>query len=193
MSGPASLDADYFDGIFASDDDPWQLASSRYEAAKFSRTIAAIDDRRYASGLEVGCAHGVLTERLAPLCDDLLAIDISRRAIELAERRAGARKGLRFARMAFPGETPAGRFDLVVLSEVAYYWNDADIAHAARWLVGGMIPDGRLIAVHWTGETDYPQTGDRATETLWRGLAADFTVERARRAAKYRLDLWRRR
>ena len=65
-----SLDAHYFEGIFAGDDDPWSLASSAYEAAKFAHTIGVLDDRRYASALEIGCAHGVLTERLAPLCEN---------------------------------------------------------------------------------------------------------------------------
>ncbi len=86
-----SLDARYFDDIFAGDDDPWSLADSAYEAAKFDRTFAALDDRHYARALEVGCAHGVLTRRLALLCDDLLSIDISARAVDLARARCQRR------------------------------------------------------------------------------------------------------
>ena len=192
MRPETSLDARYFDGVFDGDDDPWRLGSSEYERAKFAATIAALDDRHYLRAIEIGCAHGVLTERLAPLCDDLLAIDISARAVELARRRCRDRADVRFAVTAFPAETPAGAFDLAVLSEVAYYWSDADLARAGDWLARHVRPGGRLILVHWTGDTDYPQTGDDAVAKLAAALNDQVIVERAERTADYRLDLWRR-
>ncbi|SFP33922.1 class I SAM-dependent DNA methyltransferase [Sphingomonas rubra] len=186
-----SLDARYFDDVFAGDDDPWDLAASPYEAAKFAATTAALADLRYARALEIGCAHGVLTRQLAPLCDDLLSIDISQRAIDLARARCADLPQVRFARADFPRHPPvADRLDLAVLSEVAYYWSDADLARAAAWLHDHLAPGGRVLAVHYVRETDYPQTGDSAVEKL----AAAFrpTIEREQRTADYRLDLWRR-
>ncbi|MEG8022406.1 SAM-dependent methyltransferase [Sphingomonas aerolata] len=184
-----SLDARYFDDVFTGDDDPWSLASSPYEAAKFDATIAAIDDRRYRSALEIGCAHGVLTARLAPLCDTLTSIDISLRAVELARSRCAALSNVTVTRYSFPAESPEGAFDLVVLSEVVYYWDDADIERAAAAIRASATPDCRIILVHWTGDTDYPQTGDAAVTKL-RDRLGDFAVERAERTDAYRLDLW---
>lgn len=89
----SSLDAQYFDDIFGSDDDPWDLASSAYEAAKFAHTHDVLPDRRYARALEIGCAHGVLTGYLAPLCDSLLAVDISAKALAQARARLGDQPG----------------------------------------------------------------------------------------------------
>jgi SAM-dependent methyltransferase len=105
MTG-ASLTAQYFDDIFGSDDDPWNLASSDYEAAKFAHTHDVLADRRYARALEIGCAHGVLTGHLAPMCDSLLAVDISTKALAKARERVGDRPGVSLAQMAFPRETP---------------------------------------------------------------------------------------
>ena len=188
-----SLDAAYFDGIFRDDADPWGLASSEYEAAKFDATIAAIADRRYARGFEIGCAHGVLTARLATLCDDLLAVDISDHALARAAERVGNAAGVRLRRLAFPGETPDETgFDLIVLSEVAYYWSDADLELAAEWIATALAPGGRILLVHWVRETDYPQSGDGAVTALQEHLADAVTVETAHRTADYRLDLWRR-
>jgi len=185
-----SLDARYFDDVFASDDDPWGLAASPYEAAKFDATIAAIANRRYCSGLEIGCAHGVLTRRLASLCDTLFALDISQRAVDLARARCADCAGVTIERSAFPAEHPPGRFDLITLSEVVYYWNDDDIARAATTIRALAAADCRILLVHWLGVTDYPQTGDDAVGKLHRALGA-VAVERADRNADYRLDLWR--
>lgn len=188
----ASLDAAYFDGVFAGDDDPWNLAGSAYEAAKFAHTAAVLGDRRYAHALEIGCAHGVLTRHLAPLCADLLSIDISARAIDLARARCHDLPQVRFALADFPRHPPtASGLDLAILSEVAYYWSDADLGRAGDWLRAHGAAGSRLLLVHWTGETDYPQTGDAATEKLGAALGPAIVVERAERTADYRLDLWR--
>jgi hypothetical protein len=50
----------------------------------------------------------------------------------------------------------------------------------------------RAGLVHWTGETDYPQTGDGAVTKLWRDLEDILTVSLDERQPAYRLDLWRR-
>ncbi len=190
----ASLDATYFDGIFAQDDDPWSLASSAYEAAKFARTIAVLDDRRYASALEIGCAHGVLTQRLAPLCADLLSIDIAEKAVAAARERCRDLPQVRFDCVAFPREKPAAAsFDLVLLSEVVYYWSDADIVAVGSWLRTQLPYGARLLLVHWTGATDYPQTGDDAVAKLRASLGTAILVEHTERTESYRLDLWQRR
>jgi SAM-dependent methyltransferase len=187
----SSLTADYFDGIFQSDDDPWDLASSDYEAAKFRHTHDVLAGRRYERAFEIGCAHGVLTGQLIGLCDTLLAVDISTTALAKARGRVGDRPGLTLQHMAFPGEAPEGApFDLVILSEVAYYWSVVDLDRAAEWLRDHVAPGGRIILVHYTGETDYPQTGDEAVDALWNELAAGVSVVAAERRDTYRLDLW---
>ena len=193
MTATGSLGADYFEGIFAGDADPWDLASSDYEAAKFRHTVEALADRRYRSALEVGCAQGVLTGHLIDHCDRLLAIDISAHALDRARDRLGERPALSFAQMAFPREVPGdGAFDLAVLSEVAYYWDAADLDRAANWLADHIVSGGRIILVHYIGETDYPQSGDDAVRILAERLAGQVTMLRSERQARYRLDLWER-
>ena len=195
MTRPSqSLDAAYFEGMFQGDDDPWDLQTSPYEAAKFEASVAALDGRSYKAAFEVGCAGGSLTARLAPWTRELLAIDISGTAVKRARRRCAPWPWVRIEQMAFPAENPAQTgFDLIVLSEVAYYWSDADLDLAARAITGKLAPGGDLLLVHWTGETDYPQTGDQAVEMLARCMGASTEVLRTERHEQYRLDLWRRR
>lgn len=177
--------------MFARNPDPWDFETSVYEAAKFEASIAALDGRAYANSLEVGCANGVLTQRLAPHCRNLLSIDVSDSALASARERNLAAGHVKFLSMVFPKQTPDALFDLIVMSEVVYYWSAADIAAAGAWIAGHLEPGGDLLLVHWIGGTDYPQTGDGAV-SLMREVLPDMTVIRATRQEKYRLDLWRR-
>ena len=96
--------------------------------------------------------------------------------------------------MSFPGEAPTGAsFDLIMLSVVAYYWDDADLALAARKLLALLATGGDLLLVHWTGATDYPQSGDAAVEALRHMMASGVEAVIDERRPEYRLDLWRRR
>jgi predicted TPR repeat methyltransferase len=189
-----SLSPEYFEGMFAKAADPWGFETSPYETAKYDHTLAALSDRRYRQGFEIGCANGVLTRRLAAICDHLLAIDVSLTALSRARAHCAAHPNVRLERMVFPHDTPSDPgFDLIVLSEVAYYWDHQDLARAARWLGTRLAKDGALILVHWTAETDYPQSGDEAVEGLQCKLAESISVIAAERRSEYRLDMWRRR
>lgn len=193
MSGRATLGQDYFDAIYARDPDPWHFATSAYEAAKYGATLAALPKRRYRRGLEVGCSIGVLTEQLAGRCESLLAVDMVELALDQARRRCAGRGGLEFARMQLPQQLPAGRFDLILLSEVAYYWSAQDLDRVAAFAERVLDPAGDIVLVHWIGETDYPLSGDAAAERFV-ALADGFCriVHRARRD-RYRIDVLQRR
>ena len=190
MTKETSLPPDYFERMFSSNPDPWQFETSTYESAKYDASIAALGPRRYARALEVGCANGVLTQRLAAHCDAVVAIDVSDTALDRARKRNADARHVQFAKSVFPCETPDGSFDLIVLSEVVYYWNGADIAETGEWIAAQLEGGGDLLLVHWIGETDYPQTGDKAVRLL-RAALPDISVIRADRTDKYRLDLWR--
>ncbi|MET0238423.1 MAG: SAM-dependent methyltransferase [Sphingobium sp.] len=188
----ATLGPDYFEGMFQGTDDPWDLETSPYEQGKFQDSIDALSGRAYTRALEIGCAKGVLTQKLAPSCSALLAVDVSKTALDAARQRCAALEHVTLRQMAFPAEAPEGLFDLIVLSEVVYYWDDGDIALAAERIGQCLAPGGDLLLVHWIGETDYPQSGDDAVTKLSAALDATMEVVIARREPCYRLDLWRR-
>lgn len=193
MSARNSLPPAYFERMFAANADPWGFETSPYEQAKSAHMLAALGDRHYLSAFEIGCANGVLTQKLAACCEALLAVDVSETALAKARTRCASSKNVELAQMAFPGEAPNSRnFDLIVLSEVAYYWSDSDLAWAADRLSDMLAPGGDIILVHWTGETDYPQSGDGAVLALRNALSAEVETLRRERKPEYRLDLWRR-
>ncbi len=184
-----SIPPDYFEALYAGDPDPWRFASSAYERDKYAATMAALPRARYAAALEIGCSIGVLTRRLAERCDALLAVDVAAAALAEARERCADRANARFECRRMPGDWPPGRFDLVLLSEVVYYLDRADVGLLARH-VAAAAPGGDVVLVHWLGETHYPLTGDEAAETFIAALGA-ATVVSAQREAEYRLDVLR--
>lgn len=59
----------------------------------------------------------------------------------------------------FPTYEAAGTGDLAIWSEVGYYLTDEGLAIAAADLDRWLEPNGHLVAVHYTGGTDYPRRG----------------------------------
>ncbi|WP_076071881.1 class I SAM-dependent DNA methyltransferase [Sphingomonas montana] len=191
MRRETTIGADYFEQMYRDDADPWKFATSDYEAAKYDRTLAALPAGRFARVLEVGCSIGVLTQRIAPRCDALVAVDVSATALAQAAERCADLRQVTFAQMAVPDRVPDGVFDLVLLSEVVYYLDSADIVRLADYLRGAMAAGAHLLLVHWTGVTDYPKTADAATEELRAALGPAVSAVHAERHDAYRLDLWR--
>ena len=186
-----SIDSDYFEALYKDKGDPWAFETSPYEAAKYQETLAALPAPRFAHVLEVGCANGVLTAQLGPRCDALLAVDVSKTAVAAARERCGDQPNVRIELRRLPAEAPDETFDLVLLSEVVYYWDSADIVRMGDWLRGAVRSGGYVLLVHWIGETDYPKSGDDAVAELHAAFGDRVTVVRSDRHEAYRLDLWR--
>jgi SAM-dependent methyltransferase len=183
-----SLDATYFDSIYAESDDPWHFETSAYEAQKYAATIEMLGPALYARGLEIGCSIGVLTRMLAERCHELLSIDINARALERARERCADRSNVRFARAEVPKSFPEGPFDLIVLSEVGYYWSDSDLS-LARMQIAAAGSHGTLVLVHYLPKVDeYVRDGDAVHEAFLRD--ARFERQRSLRADLYRIDVF---
>jgi SAM-dependent methyltransferase len=195
MSDTTTLPPSYFDAVYAANADPWQFETSDYERQKYAATLQALPQARYHDAFEIGCSIGVLTQMLADRCDALLAVDVSLAALERARQRLAGVPHVQIEQRVLPQEFPARRFDLIVLSEVGYYWSAADLADAAQRMVQGLQPDGTLLLVHWTPPVpDYPLTGD-AVHSHFMALAqagGPLRHLRGSREATYRLDVFSR-
>ncbi|MFI5084648.1 MAG: PIG-L family deacetylase [Actinomycetales bacterium] len=141
--------ASEFDAIHREGAEPWDAPESWYEERKRALTLAALPRRRFGSALEIGCSTGVLTEQLAARADSVLGVDLSRQAVRTATERTRALTSVDIRTLAIPEEWPAGRFDLVVLSEVGYYLHAAALERTLERVLASMTEDGVLVACHW--------------------------------------------
>ena len=74
-------------------------------------------------------------------------MDVSEAALTQARTRYAGLPQVDLRLMQVPGEFPTQSFDLILLSEVGYYWSPANLARAAAQLVSGLQPGGHLLLV----------------------------------------------
>jgi protein-L-isoaspartate O-methyltransferase len=155
------LPRERFEALYEADPDPWGFETEAYEREKYARTIEALGGQAYARAFEAGCSIGVLTAALATRCDDVLAVDIAQRAVDAARARLREAPHVRVERADLPEDWPPGPFDLVVCSEVLYYFAAETLREALPAIRASVAPGGRLVAVHFRPRSSVdPMTGD---------------------------------
>lgn len=177
----------YFEYLYMFSSDPWEYGSSEYEARKYRRTIGAVAGRTFSRALEVGCSIGIFTEMLASRCDELIAVDISELAVRRARQRLAKFSHVNVQRRTLPERLPNGQFDLIVCSEVLYYWNPKLLLSAIRAFETALTSEGMLLAVHGRfASRTCPLTGDEVHDLLHRNFALRNSLSVTE--PRYRLD-----
>lgn len=153
--------AEFFDRKYQQDDDPWHFETSPYERHRYLTVIDSLAERRFARAFEPGCSVGVLTALLAPYCACLEAIDISETAVRRAQDRCSQFKSVNIREGSLPESIPTGEFDLIVFSELGYYFDKTQLARVVQDLSSHLAVGGLLVAAHWLGHSeDHLITGD---------------------------------
>lgn len=188
--------ADHFERLYRADADPWRVASAWYERRKRGLLLAALGREHYRHALEPGCGTGELTRCLALRCAQVCAVDVApAAAARCGERMAG--EGLDHVAVLpldlprqWPDVPPDG-FDLIVLSEVAYYLDDAALRAFLHGVDASLGAGGELVACHWLPDFD-----DRLqpTDALHAALGAlpGLVCTARHEEPEFRLDVWRR-
>jgi LmbE family N-acetylglucosaminyl deacetylase/SAM-dependent methyltransferase len=169
-AAPAGAAA-YFDDLYANDRDPWKH-DRFYERRKLNLLLGSLPRERFRRAFEPGCSTGRLTSELARRCDDLVAWDGARVAVDEAVKRISgisADSRVRVECSRIPQHWPSGKFDLIVLSEIGYYCRDLQLLKDR--VESSLSADGVLIACHWRHPApDHPFTAEAVHTVLRRGL-----------------------
>jgi hypothetical protein len=139
----------------------------------------------------VGYANGILTEKLARRCQSLLSIDVSEIAQMQAIDRCQQLTNIKFELMSVPESFPTECFDLIVLSEVGYYWSWEDLHKAQGLIVDRLESQGHLLLVHWTADRGILSlTGDEVHDDFLKLVPDKLRRIKGLTEDKYRLDLF---
>jgi trans-aconitate methyltransferase len=199
----AACEAEAFENRYRHQEDPWDFRTSQYERNRYAITLAALPRQHYAFAFEPGCSIGELTALLAVRCERVLATDVSATAVERARQRCSQFPHVQIECGDIRTATPDASPDLIVLSEIAYYFTVDELRSIACHLGTVLQPGGCLIAVHWLGESpDHILHGDEVHEVLLRALPlrhqasvrhqSSLSQSASGRRPSFRLDRWTR-
>lgn len=185
------IGVEQFERLYDADRDPWGYETSAYEQRKYERTLAALPARPIGRALEMGCSIGVFTAMLAERCAALLAVDFSERAARLAQLRTRRLPHVRVERSDLHRRLPVGPFDLIVCSELLYYWSADDVVETITRIERALAPGASLVAVHWRdSDPAAPLSGDEIHELLAEGTALRHAHSEVHES--YLIDRWDR-
>jgi SAM-dependent methyltransferase len=144
----------HFQQLYLDDADPWQVGARWYEQRKRAMVLASLPQARYANAYEPGCGNGELTVALAARCARLLAADAAPAAVALARarvREAGLDANVTIRLHSLPQDFPlhATPFDLIVISELAYYFTADQLDALAARCAQALAPGGDLLLCHY--------------------------------------------
>src|SRR6202012_2818030 len=129
--------------------------------------LESADGRRYSRAFEPGCSIGVLTQKLASLCDRLEAIEISPTAASIAMQRCKDLSQVHIECGSVPDAILPGKFDLIVFSEIGYYFEKEKLHDIVGCLSENLNPGGYFIAAHWLGTSaDHVLSGDAVHQII---------------------------
>jgi SAM-dependent methyltransferase len=149
---------DHYETVW-DDGDAWSFESSEFEQQRYDHQLAMLSTTRYGAALEIGCGSGCFTRRLAGICDQVVALDISAAAIERArmqtERAEHGLIDLRVANIMDFDVAADGPWDLIVFSETIYclgwMYPMFDVGYLVTRLLQSMRAGGRLLLANTYG------------------------------------------
>jgi SAM-dependent methyltransferase len=180
---------EFFEEKYRASRDPWSFSSSPYELHRYNEIVRLLGNRTFNRAFEPGCSIGVLTEQLAGRCRHVYAMDISPSAVAIARKRCEHYPAVTVVEGALPDDLPRDTFDLIVFSEIGYYFERGILAGLRDLLTERLAKQGVLVGVHWLGvSADHLLTGDEVHDVLRSAKSLRMTA--SQRHDGFLLESW---
>lgn len=186
-------DVKSFEAMFRSSIDPWNYRTSQFEARKRQVLLRACGSTKVGRALELACAIGETSRALTSRCLSLVATDGAPTALAEARRLTPTRLRIDYRPGILPKDVPRGPFDLIVVSEIAYYLSARQLDQLARTLIKVVAPGGRIVVLHHVILfDDAAQKPALAQARLCRALSATMVRVHEKRHRRYAVAAFRK-
>ncbi|MCQ9615706.1 class I SAM-dependent methyltransferase [Paenalcaligenes niemegkensis] len=184
-----------FETLYRQTPDPWSVKTAWYERRKRSLLMACLPRERYRYALELGCGTGDITTLLASRCNAVCAVDTSETAVgQCLERLASDHiSNANVQMMHIPSSWPelTEQADLIVASELFYYFCDLELDKLLARCLQTLIPGGDWLMCHYTEQFhDRRQNTEKMHNRVDELPGLHHLVSHG--DASFRLDIWRK-
>ena len=181
--------ANFFESMYQNSPDPWNFAGSAYERRRYATTIRSLLRPSYETAFEPGCSVGELTAELAMRCRRVIATDIAPTAIARARRRCSHLANVEIGCSDLLAAIPQIPLDLVVFSEIGYYFGEQVLGDLAASIAATLQSGGEFVAVHWLGDSrEHVLHGNKVHDVLKEVLPIRWM--KGERHCGFRIDTW---
>lgn len=157
----ASTDRHYFQKLYETSVDPFHNWRNDYEDSKRAQALKLLQKPFYRTAFEPGCGNGALSRDLSTRSGQLTSVDWSADALRAASLHCAGIPNIDFYEMDFPAILPHKTFDLMMVSELLYYFSDMRLKKFFASIPEIVKPGGEVMLIHWRGASDdYPSVGD---------------------------------
>ena len=124
------------------------------ELRKRNMILACLWKNSYDRVLELACGNGMLSVKLAHRAHQLACCDHSAARLASAARRMGSTPNVRFLLRQLPTQWPSGRYDLVVINNLATKYDLQELSDMTQHVRESLLPKGFILACHWRSPSD---------------------------------------
>lgn len=180
---------EYFDVLYAQNDDPWDYENRWYEERKRNICLAVLLKPMYQNVLEIGCSNGTFSRHLALRSKRLLCIDGNEKACDLAKLKLNDFNHVEVLQNVIPEQFPDEKFDLIVIGEVLYYLNYDELIQLIEKIHQSLNKDGMILSCHWRYPIDeFLLNGDAVHQVLTENLKLNHYL--SLKDPDFIVDLW---
>lgn len=129
--------------------DPWGYGKHWYEKRRRQLIAAMLPNDQLGQVLEIGCSTGLITQLLAARARQVLAVDVSAMAVELARRNLQGLANVELVHGDITQQWPQQSFDHILLCDVAYYLSEVQLRRMAENIRCQAPPECVLLLAHW--------------------------------------------
>jgi SAM-dependent methyltransferase len=135
---------------YAAHTDPWGHEVTPFNFEKFQAVTELLDGvrngARFERAWEIGCSEGIMTVRLAQICERLCAVDFIQLALERTRLRCQQFSNISFSQWDLKYDPAPGLFDLIVITDVlGSFARRGDVCRACDKVVSALAPGGYLL------------------------------------------------
>ncbi len=198
LAGRGCTAADFAPVYSRAERDAWGYEQRAFESKRFDLIMEVMSTVRPKRVLEVGCAEGHLTQRLGSRAEELVACDIVEEALRRARENCRGLDNARFLHLDVRRTWPPGGFDLLVYSDVLYYFTKREVKRVIRESACRVHPGGYfLFANEWHDHYRWQTHPDYITQQLdrsesWTRVCARKYMD-TNESRRLTVELWRRR
>lgn len=155
--------------------------------------LACLSKHQYGNVLELACGTGTLSVKLANRSHQLACCDCSADNLVAAARRVGDKPNVRFLQRQLPKQWPSGRYDLIVINNLAKRFDFQALTETTVRLRESLLPKGLILACHWRSSSKEKEhyTADQVHQHISKRLGRPSILHHEE--PDFLLDIWQHR